>query len=60
MDCRIGSKSLATHGSLGVTTAEKVDIDSLAQRLRKEGLEKRGAMTGPLLIGAFAWKPHTA
>ena len=43
---------------LGITTAAKVDIDTLAQRLKEEGVEKRGAMMGPLLIGAFARKPY--
>ena len=37
----------------------KVDIDALEQRRKGEGLENRGAMMGPLLIGAFARNPQT-
>lgn len=43
-----------------MTTAAEVDIDTLAQRLRQEALEKRGVMMGPLMIGAFARKPYVA
>lgn len=46
--------------ALGMTTAAEVDIDTLAQRLRQEALEKRGVMMGPLMIGAFARKPYVA
>jgi len=46
--------------ALGMTTAAEVDIDTLAQRLRQEAIEKRGVMMGPLMIGAFARKPYVA
>jgi ubiquinone/menaquinone biosynthesis C-methylase UbiE len=42
---------------LGMTTAAAVDIDTLAQRLRQEALEKRGAVIFFPLVGAFARKP---
>lgn len=44
--------------ALGITTAEEVQVDSLAERMRAEALEKRGAILSPMLIGAFARKPH--
>jgi hypothetical protein len=43
---------------LGMTVAADVDIDTLGRRLREEALEKRGVATMPMLIGAFARKPH--
>lgn len=46
--------------SLGLTTAAEVNIDTLAQRLRREALEKRGVMIGALMIGAFSRKPYVA
>jgi len=42
----------------GITTAAEVDVDTLADRLRAEALETGGAAFSPLLIGAFARKPH--
>ena len=39
---------------LGVTTAEEVQIDSLADRLRKEVREARGVIVLPSLIGAWS------
>ena len=52
-------RSLLPHMErLGVTTAAEVDIDTLASRLRAEALEKRGAAMSPMIIGAFARKPH--
>jgi hypothetical protein len=44
--------------ALGVTTAAEVDIDTLAARLRAESLEKRGVAMSPMMVGAFARKPH--
>jgi ubiquinone/menaquinone biosynthesis C-methylase UbiE len=43
--------------NLGITTASAIDIDTLAQRLRQEALEKRAAVIVFPLIGAFARKP---
>jgi len=43
--------------NLGITTAAAIGIDSLAQRLRQEALESRGAVITFPLIGAFARKP---
>jgi len=52
-------RSLLPHMErLGVATAAEVDIDTLAERLRAEALEKRGAAMSPMMIGAFARKPH--
>ena len=44
--------------ALGITTAQDVDIDTLAQRLRAESLELCGVSMSPLMVGAFARKPH--
>jgi ubiquinone/menaquinone biosynthesis C-methylase UbiE len=44
--------------ALGITTAAEVDIETLADRMRTEALEKCGAGMSPMLIGAFARKPH--
>jgi ubiquinone/menaquinone biosynthesis C-methylase UbiE len=44
--------------ALGMTTEAEADIETLAHRLRQEGLEKHGVTLAPLLIGAFARKPH--
>jgi ubiquinone/menaquinone biosynthesis C-methylase UbiE len=44
--------------ALGITTAAEVDIDTLAQRLRQEALEKRGLAISSMMIGAFARKPY--
>ena len=44
--------------ALGITTAVEVDIETLAERMRAEAMEKRGAVIAPMLIGAFARKPH--
>jgi 2-polyprenyl-3-methyl-5-hydroxy-6-metoxy-1,4-benzoquinol methylase len=44
--------------ALGITTAAEADIDTLAERLRHESLEKRGVMIAPLMVGAFSRKPH--
>jgi len=43
---------------LGITRAETVNCDTLAQRMREEALAKRGVMIAPAMIGAFARKPH--
>ena len=52
-------RSLLPHMErLGLTTAAEVDINTLADRLRAEALEKRGAAMSPMMIGAFARKPH--
>lgn len=44
--------------AMGITTATETKIDTLAQRLRQEALEKRGVLMSPIMIGAFARKPH--
>jgi ubiquinone/menaquinone biosynthesis C-methylase UbiE len=44
--------------ALGITTAAETDIDTLAERLRHESLEKRGVTIAPLMVGAFSRKPH--
>jgi hypothetical protein len=38
--------------ALGLTTAAEVDINTLAGRLRHEGLENKGAIMSPMMIGA--------
>jgi len=43
---------------LAIATAAEVDIETLAGRMRTEALEKRGASMSPMMIGAFARKPH--
>ncbi len=43
--------------ALGMTTAAKLDCDTLRERLRQEALEKRGVVISSPLIGAFARKP---
>ena len=45
--------------ALGITTAAEVRGETLVQRLRDEGVEKRGVVVGPLMIGAFARKPNS-
>jgi ubiquinone/menaquinone biosynthesis C-methylase UbiE len=42
----------------GVATAAEINVDTLADRLRAEALEKRGAAFAPMMVGAFARKPH--
>ena len=44
--------------ALGVTTAAEVDIDTLAGRMRAEAVEHRGVVMSPMMVGAFARKPH--
>jgi trans-aconitate methyltransferase len=44
--------------ALGVATAAEVDIDTLANRMRAEALEHRGVFMSPMMVGAFARKPH--
>lgn len=46
--------------TMGMATAAEVNIDTLAQRLREEGLQKRSVAIGPLMVGAFARKPYKA
>lgn len=46
--------------ALGITNAEAADCDTLAQRLREEALAKRGVVIAPVMMGAFARKPHPA
>lgn len=46
--------------ALGMATANQVDIDTLAERLRRESLDTRGVTIAPLMIGAFSRKPHQA
>jgi ubiquinone/menaquinone biosynthesis C-methylase UbiE len=43
--------------TLGLTTAAEVNIETLAERLRQEGLANRAAIFAPMMIGAFARKP---
>jgi ubiquinone/menaquinone biosynthesis C-methylase UbiE len=43
--------------ALGMVNAATFDCDTLAQRLRQEAVEKRGAFISAPLIGAFARKP---
>jgi hypothetical protein len=38
---------------LGITTAEEVDIDTFAERLRAETLDQASFVVVPLLIGAW-------
>jgi ubiquinone/menaquinone biosynthesis C-methylase UbiE len=42
---------------LGITTAQEVDIDTLARRLRQEVVEARGVFLAPPMAGAWARKP---
>jgi ubiquinone/menaquinone biosynthesis C-methylase UbiE len=42
---------------MGLVSAEDVDIDTLADRLRAEALELRGVQMLPILMGAWARKP---
>lgn len=42
---------------LGVATAAEVEIDTLAERLRKEAVEHNACMMPPLLIGAWSRVP---
>lgn len=44
--------------ALGMTTAAEVDVDTLANRLRAESMENCGVSMSPMMIGAFARKPH--
>ena len=46
--------------ALGITNAETVNCETLAQRMREEALAKRGVMIAPAMIGAFARKPQAA
>jgi SAM-dependent methyltransferase len=39
---------------LGVATRAEVDIDTLAERLRREALEQNASLMGPVLIGAWS------
>jgi len=41
----------------GLATAADIDIDTLADRLRQESLERQAPILGPMLLGAFARKP---
>ncbi|MBE7555938.1 MAG: class I SAM-dependent methyltransferase [Anaerolineales bacterium] len=42
---------------MGTTTAEEVDIETLAERLRMEVVGQRGVQMLPIVIGAWARKP---
>jgi hypothetical protein len=42
---------------MGLVSAEEVDIDTLADRLRTEALELRGVQMLPIVIGAWSRKP---
>jgi hypothetical protein len=42
----------------GVATAEEVDIDTLASRLKGEALELRATHVAPSLVGAWTRKPR--
>jgi SAM-dependent methyltransferase len=42
---------------MGLVSAEEVDIDTLADRLRAEALELRGVQMLPIVMGAWARKP---
>jgi SAM-dependent methyltransferase len=42
---------------MGVVSAEDVDIETLADRLRAEALELRGVQMLPIVMGAWARKP---
>lgn len=54
-------RSLLPHmEALGIATSEEVDIDTLADRLRAESLERGGVTMSPLMVGAFARKPHAS
>jgi ubiquinone/menaquinone biosynthesis C-methylase UbiE len=44
--------------ALGIVTAAEVDIDTLADRMRAESVEKCGVSMSPMMVGAFARKPH--
>jgi len=46
---------LQSHGK--IATAAKVEIDSLAQRIRDEVLAEDAVVVAPLLIGAWARHP---
>jgi hypothetical protein len=42
----------------GVATADEVDIDTLASRLKGEALALRATHVAPSLVGAWTRKPH--
>ncbi|MDR7554434.1 MAG: class I SAM-dependent methyltransferase [Armatimonadota bacterium] len=42
----------------GVATAEEVQVDTLAERMRREAVEKDCTLMTPPLIAAWARKPH--
>ena len=42
----------------GVATAEQVQVDTLAARLRDEALEKDATLVLPPFVGAWTRKPH--
>ena len=44
--------------NLGVTTAEEVDVETLAARLREEAVDGGGVISFPTLVGAWTRKPH--
>ncbi len=49
---------LAKMEALGVTTAAEVEIDTLANSMRAESLEHRDVSMSPMMVEAFARKPH--
>jgi ubiquinone/menaquinone biosynthesis C-methylase UbiE len=49
--------TLAMIEKFGVTTADEVEIDTLADRLRDEVIGRGGCMTLPALVGSWARKP---
>jgi hypothetical protein len=40
----------------GVATKDEIDVDTLADRLRREVIEKGGVIHSPIFVGAWACK----
>ena len=38
---------------LGITTAEQVDVDTLAERVKQEAVTVGGYVASPFLVGTF-------
>lgn len=43
----------------GISTAAEVDVDTLAERLRREVVTARGTVLCPPMVGAWARTPAT-
>lgn len=43
--------------NLGLATAAEIDVDTVAERLRKEADERTACLMGPPLVGAWSHTP---